>query len=111
MITKGCDNCKHRYGYASACPCNTCIDTGHGQPTGWEAGTNYIPMTNADCIRAMSDEELAKLLCTADWCEICEYMTEDGFCSAMGKDDPLAKYCEATGLRWLRQPAEENRPG
>ena len=44
------------------------------------------PMTNADRIRGMSDEELAKLLCCTGW-RMFEY-----------------KEC----LEWLQQPAEED---
>ena len=44
------------------------------------------PMTNADRIRAMSDEELAKLLCCTGW-----RMIEQKEC-----------------LEWLQQPAEED---
>lgn len=44
------------------------------------------PPTNADRIRAMSDEELAKLLCCTGW-----RMIEQKEC-----------------LEWLQQPAEEN---
>ena len=49
--------------------------------------------TNADRIRAMSDEELAKLLkksgCPSDSCK----------CYAMG--------CKGCWLEWLQQPAED----
>lgn len=44
------------------------------------------PMTNADRIRAMSDEELAKLLCIYDW--------------RLGEMDEC--------LAWLQQPVEED---
>ena len=49
-------------------------------------GTHEIQMTNADRIRAMSDEELAKLLCCTGW-----RMIEQKEC-----------------LEWLQQPAEED---
>ena len=45
----------------------------------------HPPMTNADRIRAMSDKELAKLLCCTGW-----RMIEQKEC-----------------LEWLQQPAEE----
>ena len=45
------------------------------------------PMTNADRIRAMTDEELAKLLCCTGW-----RMIEQKEC-----------------LEWLQQPAEEDK--
>lgn len=65
------------------------------------------PPTNADHIRAMSDEELADLLCTADWCETCDQMREEGTCKAMELDGPLSKHCVSAALRWLRQPYKE----
>ena len=46
----------------------------------------HPPMTNADRIRAMTDEELAKLLCCTGW-----RMIEQKEC-----------------LEWLQQPAEED---
>lgn len=65
-----------------------CADCRYGnQPSNWRAGPNYVPGTNADRIRAMSDEELAKFL---------EY--EGGGACA-----------EVCGwLNWLRQPVEED---
>ena len=66
-----------------------------------------VPMTNADHIRAMSDEELADLLCTADWCETCDQMREEGTCKAMELDGPLNKHCVSAALRWLQQPYKE----
>lgn len=76
----------------------------------------YIPMTNSDRIRAMSDEELAEFLILSpemefDVCRFCEYgntssddrgicLTKDGICRAEAN-------CEAF-KKWLRQPAEED---
>jgi hypothetical protein len=63
--------------------------------------TNNAPvkrMTNADRIRAMSDEELAKFLAENEWecetyndCAKCPRLTDDG-CVSLSK--------------WLKQPAE-----
>lgn len=72
-----------------------------------EEYTEYKPPTNADRIRAMSDEELADLLCTADWCEACDQLRDNGTCQAMEAGGPLNKHCVAAGLRWLRQPADK----
>ena len=56
------------------------------------------PITNADRIRAMSDEELARFLAENEWecetyndCAKCPRMTDDG-CVSLSK--------------WLKQPAE-----
>ena len=75
--------------------------------TAFEAQKKSRVATNADHIRAMSDEELANLLCTADWCETCDQMREEGTCKAMELDGPLSKHCVSAALRWLRQPYKE----
>ena len=63
----------------TVCRAKTC-ELCHG------AGVIEVPMTNADRIRAMSDEELSKLLCCTGW-----RMIERKEC-----------------LEWLQQPAEED---
>lgn len=72
------------------------------------------PMTNADRIRAMSDEELAEFIMLSpemefSVCECCEVFrghgaytpceTEDGWCRAELRCNAFKK--------WLQQPAEE----
>lgn len=52
------------------------------------------PITNADRIRAMSDEELAKLLDYELGCQ------STGDCANMSKD------CKDCWLDWLKQPVE-----
>lgn len=60
------------------------------------------PKTNADRVRAMSDEELAEFLC--------------GFNGCYSDKCPGAELCEfggglANGLKkWLQQPAKEGTP-
>ena len=63
----------------TVCRAKTC-ELCHG------AGVIEAPMTNADHIRAMSDEELAKLLCCTGW-----RMIEQKEC-----------------LEWLQMQAEED---
>ena len=53
------------------------------------------PMTNADRIRAMSDEEMAKLL---------DYKLG---CPAAGDCTKMSKDCKACWLDWLQKPADE----
>jgi hypothetical protein len=56
------------------------------------------PQTNADRIRAMSDEELAKWLCSISTAEGCD------------RSCPARDMCDLgdNGLiKWLKQPAEE----
>jgi len=52
-------------------------------------------MTNADRIRAMSDEELAKVI-------ICPKQVCDKLHILVGRTD-----CEACSVEWLKQPVEE----
>ena len=64
------------------------------------------PVTNADCIRAMSDDELAKHLVDIGWdCHLCaEHIRLDNEHLLRGEkcDEKCAEHC----LQWLQQPAE-----
>ncbi len=89
--TKACRNCvtKH-YAYGT----ESC-------PSSWRA----LPQTNADRIRAMSDEELAvwiRIGISSDACDYCEY--NNGYCDGL----PCIEKAEVeTIVEWLKQPAEE----
>ena len=62
---------------------------------GWKC--NYIPVpTNADRIRAMSDEELAEF--------IKHIKVRAAFCKAVKDNDAFEALCSA---EWLQKPAEE----
>ena len=55
------------------------------------------PMTNAQRIRAMSDEEMAEFISSIPMC--------------VGKDEDLnceIDVCKECFLKWLQQPAEED---
>ena len=54
-----------------------------------------IPQSNADRIRAMSDEELKKFICSMFKCEFCDF--------------ELGERCGL--LNWLQMPAEEVNDG
>ena len=80
-------------------------------------GRGYIdaPVTNADMIREMTDEELANMLVETDWCEQCIQLNEDGTCKIMNTQDnlwdgKLHDHCVAGALNWLRQPVKEDTP-
>lgn len=63
-----------------------------------------VPVTNADHIRAMSDEELAILLCRIMGCSICKRnIQKDGECDNYSADG-LSKAV----LNWLQRPVEED---
>lgn len=54
------------------------------------------PQTNADCIRAMSDEELARMLSDA----VCPIVQSDDVCEFFGN-------CVNCWLDWLKQPVKD----
>lgn len=56
------------------------------------------PLTNADKIRNMTDEELAKFFFepNQEFCRKCKYLGSD--CDGL--------YCKDSMLEWLKQPAE-----
>ena len=55
------------------------------------------PMTNADRIRSMTDEELAELI-----------DRETDSCAPTGDCEKMSRDCKACWLEWLQQPAEED---
>ena len=61
------------------------------------ADKNVGKMTNADRIRAMSDEELAEF--------IKHIKVRAAFCKAVKDNDAFEELCSA---EWLKQPAEED---
>ena len=65
----------------------------------------YIPMTNSDRIRYMSDEELAAFLerVHVDPCSAC--CDNLYWCRRNNAPEPV---CKNHFLKWLQQPAEED---
>ena len=63
------------------------------------------PKTNADRIRAMTDEELAEMLCCADSLGWCKNLPE---CYRLldTPDGVPEEKCKACLVEWLQQPAE-----
>lgn len=72
-------------------------------------GIVKVPMTNADRIRAMTDEELAAVLCTADFCGYCGYERDNGICHYIEThpDGRLFDGCVKAALRYLQATSEE----
>lgn len=90
--------------YCRICRNTTCSNHGkdiilYGDT--WECDYISVP-TNADRIRAMSDEELAKVLYRMQK-DLCRRLTE-----AIGYTEPFEFDEDASNiLNWLQQPAEE----
>lgn len=69
---------------------------------------SLVPMTNADRLRAMSDEELASEMSHPAILTICDIVCQ-GECNAMATlDKTSGEVCKEIILNWLRQPAEED---
>lgn len=85
-----CKRCSGKgYIYVTYIEGNTGTATSHICPECCGAGVQFVPSTNADRIRAMSDEELAA------WMAECNAYRE---------------YANASQwLPWLQQPAEEEQ--
>lgn len=101
MEWQSCERCKHELKDGKkGSPCFDC---------GIEA-KGYEPKTNADRIRYMTDEELAKLLCKS-LSEIDEKL-DCKYC-----DEPLNEYgsctckCEKLCLQWLQAEVKEGELG
>ncbi|BFL50784.1 hypothetical protein [Dysosmobacter welbionis] len=64
-------------------------------------------MTNADKIRAMSDEELADIFLRADFCKCCEH-EKGGVCNFICAypNIPIYEGCRQAALKWMKQPVE-----
>ena len=82
-MNKNCSNCANAGRPAYDYPCNVCATGYNGDWTMWEKKEELV--TNADRIRAMSDEELAEY--------IYKHFNQD--------------YDVETFLKWLREPREE----
>lgn len=66
-----------------------------------------MPQTNADRIRAMSDEELANFLHNVVCKFMCEYCKEYERIKAAKGHANCNGECDKAYLEWLKQPAEE----
>jgi hypothetical protein len=83
-------------------PCSSVCNLFGDCVTAFETQKKANVRTNADRIRAMSDEELASMFNKA---VVCHSLRELGYCHKC----PLfgAKPCDTEGLlEWLQQPAE-----
>ena len=87
MENKGCCTCKYEHRDIQDYPCSKCSHSYIDK---------YEPKTNADRIRNMSDEELAKNLCLLLDCRRCQTFKT---CNA-------GSMCYANLLEWLKSEAE-----
>lgn len=96
-----CETCRYYFASPLAEPCESCHRDGViGQdPTNWEAPTN------ADRIRAMTDEELATNFAS----RCCPKKDEFYDCGKLNGKSFSWEDCRKCWLDWLKCPAEENK--
>ena len=99
-MERSCKTCKNKtWEYSNndfpdiCIECNFIEVNGEKQPSNWKP----LPMTNADRIRAMSDEELAEDFCKT----VLGVMNQLGVVNTGSVEDAVRKR-----LEWLKQPAE-----
>ena len=70
-------------------------------------GTHEIQMTNADRIRAMSDEEIAEYVCRNSINTLCDIIC-GGECNAISTLKRSGDWaCKEIVMKWLQEPAGE----
>lgn len=96
-----CKTCKHDddIGFCDKCFYNRALEEGGIPPTMYEAKPK--PQTNADRIRAMTDEELADRIMCFVRCEACEREFHI-------ECNPLMT-CRGVWLEWLKSPVEVDK--
>ena len=91
-------NCPMQYPYdVKKC---LCVDTCPYATT--------VPYTNAERIRAMSDEELASEMSQRSISTVCDIVCQ-GDCKAIATlNKTCGDVCKEIIMKWLQQPAEED---
>lgn len=103
-MAKECKNCVHESNFKKH-ECGTCMVSYYdGEPLGLPSNFKPKPMTNADRIRAMSDEELAVLL--ADEIPHGDCYGCDLDCIHIERGE-FEDCCQRAWYEWLKQPAEK----
>ena len=77
--------------------CKVCANADNEYCFACDNGNQFKPVTNADRIRAMSDEELAKWLCVMN-IDDCPDKAHERHCTDK---------CYECWLDWLKSPVEE----
>ena len=106
MELKRCNNCANGAWSCkeSALPevCLNCNFLSDGSPSEWKPKV----ATNADRIRAMSDEELAEFIANKIVNLENHKMIEQGYTPTATQLSALGHTCYCTLVQWLKQPAE-----
>jgi hypothetical protein len=78
----------------------------HRKSTAYTVKKGGSLMTNAEKVRAMSDEELAEWFADFWDCNDCSEHERLGDCPLL-REEPCDQKCKEHCLEWLQQPAEE----
>lgn len=101
-MRKDCDTCiRDEFGDY----CKHCEWSAGKAPSKWKPVEWWTPDTNADRIRAMSDEELAEFLCGVYDDENCGVYQDE--CGKFINGTIIFDYDQYKIAEWLKQPAEE----
>lgn len=99
----------------AGCLCDNCKkhdDCSSGSGLAWPCGV-YVPkaITNADRLRAMTDEELAEFVCSNSINTMCDIIC-GGWCNAVATLKKSAdEMCKEIVIKWLQRPAEGGDEG
>lgn len=104
-MANSCETCKHYEVEAYNEPCNSCRVRDYDVPTKWESPFKQ-QKTNAERIRAMSDEELARFLASKFTDETYYRLTKKAHIPTATEIEAIRNYWYDTWLAWLKQPAE-----
>ena len=99
MTQRDCDDCRYCELEGTEEPCKSCKATAEGF-TNWKE-REHPTMTNADRIRAMSDEEMAVFLYEWSPLEFCGHV-----CPRLRDDIPCKGECFEMRREWLQQPCD-----
>ena len=84
--------------------CKVCANADNEYCFACDNGNQFKPMTNADSIRSMSDEELADFIGAHD-CLDCPLNNKDDWCAGS------AGSCRGNVLEWLKSPVKQEGEG
>lgn len=81
----------------------------HCMNCGWDSEKKEYEkkQTNADRIRAMNDEELAKLITSGELCAICPFCKYYGTEYCYMENEGIHKNCDSGIIDWLQSEVEE----
>ena len=96
---RSCESCKYKNKRIEEYPCSHCIHN---------AEEEFVPQTNADRIRAMSDEELADAIletCLREGMPFCKNKLQCSQILDNGKTIP-DEMCKQCLIEWLQSESE-----